>query len=240
MNGALLRMVRGGRAAAFAVLLLAAAGAAADREPAVALVVEPDVADLGFVEGDTTLPFLFVLKNEGGRTIRIEEVSTTCGCTVPVLPDSVVPPGGSVELSGTFETRKMEGKTRKAIFVRSDDEARPRAVLFVQAWIQRRLTWSPHKLNFANVPAGEAVEKTVLIRGATGLPFDITGVEAPEGFVYAVETGERPEDRLLRVTILPREGAERFREEMTIQTNVEGKDTIAVSIVGNTTGRRAR
>ncbi|MBN1827016.1 MAG: DUF1573 domain-containing protein [Candidatus Eisenbacteria bacterium] len=227
-------------AAALALLFSLGKGAAtADGSRPVTFVVEPEVADLGFVEGDTTLPFLFLLRNEGGRTITIEEVSTTCGCTVAFLPDSTIPPGGAVPLSGTFETRKMEGKTRKAIFVRSDDETRPQAVLFLQIWIQRRLSWSPRKLNFPNVLSGESKEMIVLIRGATGLPFAVTGVDVPEGFSWAIETGERPEDRLLHVTLLPRETAGRFREELTIRTNVEGRETIAVPIIGNVTGRRA-
>lgn len=221
---------------------LAAAGlfvCARDAGATPVVVFDPPGVEFGFVEGDSVLSYSVMIRNEGNSMLEIRGVSTTCGCTIAVLPDSTVPPGGSVPLTGTFDTRKMEGDIHKAIFFGTNDPKRERAVLMLEVWVQRELTYAPHTVNFVNVPPGTETERTVLIRGAVNGSFTITGILAPPGmFRYAVVPGERREEFLLKLTLLPQPAGLRIRESIEVRTDVIGKETIEIPIRGNVSNNR--
>ncbi len=59
---------------------------------------EPSSIDLGLIEGDSVISFSHFIGNKGDETLHIDEVTVTCGCTVAILPDSTVEPGGTAPL----------------------------------------------------------------------------------------------------------------------------------------------
>ena len=66
------------------------------------IAVEPAAFDFGKVQPEKTLEKEFVLRNLGDADLVIENVSTTCGCTVAGGYSKVVKPGGSTPLRVTL------------------------------------------------------------------------------------------------------------------------------------------
>jgi hypothetical protein len=218
--------------------LLVAVGAACALLPAAApalpsLVIEPASVDLGIVEGDETVSFQVLLRNEGDATLVIDEVSTSCGCTVAFLPDSILDAGESVLMSGDFATRKMEGEVRKAIFLSTNDPYRARAVIMVRIWVQRTLTLSTSTVNFSNADPEGGTERKVLLRPGSNVDFEILGITGDSDQVeWEVLPGEREGDRIIRFTSKPLPRGTDIAGAVEIRTTVKGKEKIILRLFG--------
>jgi len=228
-----------GRLALGAALFLVTGAAAGGAAPS--LVTEPARIDFGILEGDTAAPFSFLLRNDGDEELVIEGVNPSCGCTSVYLPDSVLPPGGSVPLTGTFSTRKKEGETTETVALLSNDPQRRRAIVLLRAWVQRALTLSRRTIYFQTVAAGEEKEETVLFRPGRGIDFSIGEVEAPGGrYRHFVTDGGRPGDLVLHIVLLPQETEMVIIDTLKIHTSVPGRELVPLRVMGRvkTPGRR--
>ena len=123
-------------ALALLALLLApgdAAAAAPARAPRIA--VEPAAFDFGQLRPGHRVQRQFVVKNYGGADLEITNVATTCGCTAALLDRQTIKPGRSATLRVTFDTREDRGKVSRSVLVQSNDPARPRVELKLEATV---------------------------------------------------------------------------------------------------------
>ncbi|MFH1680790.1 MAG: DUF1573 domain-containing protein [Candidatus Eisenbacteria bacterium] len=227
--------MRGARAAALPALLVLAAALALPvaASGAPSLVIGPPSIDLGILEGDRVVPFSVALRNDGDEPLAIHEVNPTCGCTVVLLSDSLILPGESVPLTGTFSTRKLEGEIRKPVILRTNDPERARAVFLIRAWVQRALTLSDDSIDFGVFAPGEMKEGRILFRPSEGIELAILGVEGPEDrYRFWTAGGERPGDLVLHVTLLPQPEGTVVEDTIHVRTNVEGRETIRLPVRG--------
>ena len=97
------------------------------------IAVEPPRFDFGRAVQNKTLNTEFSIRNFGSEDLVIENVSTSCGCTVAALKTKIVKPGGSTALSVTLHTRQSQGKISKTVLISSNDPVKPRYELQVQA-----------------------------------------------------------------------------------------------------------
>jgi len=221
-----------------AVSFLLAAGALCALLPAAApavpvLVTEPSNVDLGIVEGDETVSFQVLLSNPGDSPLVIDEVGTSCGCTVAFLPDSVLEAGESVLLSGEFATRKMEGDVRKAIFLSTNDPFRARAVIMLRIWVQRKLTLSTEVVNFSNADPEGGTVREVLFRPGSDVDFEIVGISGDSDQVeWEVVPGEREGDRVIRFTSKPLPWGTDIAGVVEVRTTVEGEEKVVLRLFG--------
>ena len=95
------------------------------------IFAESRIKDVGPVETDSKIPTEFLLYNTGGKTLRITDVQTSCGCTVAQVSKYNVPPGDFARLQVQMDTSIKLGKVRKEITVSSNDPERPKLTLFL-------------------------------------------------------------------------------------------------------------
>ena len=112
---------------AFVVMaLLMVVGASAKKKKYAEIKYEQTTVDLGTFSQDTPVQkCTFKFYNVGNDKLYINYVHTSCGCTVADFPKDPISPGGSGEISVTYDgTNKMPGRFRKAIqvFTNSKDE----------------------------------------------------------------------------------------------------------------------
>jgi hypothetical protein len=119
------------------MLALASAGALAEegvpKTPRIA--AEPAAFDFGKALPQRTLEKEFVIRNYGGADLKIEGVTTSCGCTVAQLASDVVAPGKSLPLRVSLETRSSLGRIERRVLVRSNDPVRPRLEITVSVTV---------------------------------------------------------------------------------------------------------
>src|SRR6185436_4538322 len=75
------------------------------------LALEAPVFDFGTVERGTPVDHVFRLPNKGTAELHVDHVKSSCGCTVAVLSERVVPPGGEARVAVTLDTAALSGRT---------------------------------------------------------------------------------------------------------------------------------
>jgi len=100
--------------------------ASAPPAPGPRIAVDPPSFDFGRTLPQKAVTREFSIRNFGDQDLVIENVSTSCGCTVAdTLAKKVVKPGGSQPLRVTLTTPAGPGPITKSVVVRSNDPARP-------------------------------------------------------------------------------------------------------------------
>jgi hypothetical protein len=108
---------------------------AEEAEAAPRIAVEPASFDFGKAVQNKTLSKEFSIKNYGTADLVIENVTTTCGCTVTQLDTKVVKPGATTPLRVALETRTASGRIQRSVMIRSNDPKTALLELKVEATV---------------------------------------------------------------------------------------------------------
>jgi len=76
--------------------------------------------DFGKVKKGEVLRHVFLLKNNSDRTMRIKDITTSCGCAVSKTRKTVLAPQETTDIEVSFDTSDYSGDTRQFIYVHSD------------------------------------------------------------------------------------------------------------------------
>lgn len=219
------------------VLLLAGLGVArADDGPR--MVVEAPVFDFGSVERGDKVEHVFRLMNRGGAQLRIEQVKSSCGCTVAVVSASDVAAGGEGRVAVTLDTAKMAGRTTKVVTVYSNDPQTPVGALTLTGEVVADLVVTPVPLYLGRVRRGAADHHEVLIvPGRPGIPYAVTAVEHTNPALRArlEPRADGPGQRLV-VELTPTVPLGRFSEQLTLRTTSPREPQIPLSVFGSVEG----
>jgi len=97
------------------------------------IVVEPPSFDFGAALQNKVLEKELLIRNAGTEDLVIENVATTCGCTVAELDTKTIKPGAQTPLRVKLETRTNQGKIVKNVIVRSNDPTTPSLQIKLEA-----------------------------------------------------------------------------------------------------------
>jgi hypothetical protein len=140
----------------------------------------------------------FKYTNKGDKPVRITNVKSSCGCTVPALKKNEVAPGESGEITATFKIGGRTGTQVKTVRVDTDDPASPSANLVLKAVIPELVQIQPTFVYWEN---GEAPKpKTITVRAGKEVPITTLDVSSssPE-FTTKVEKGKAAGEFLVHV-----------------------------------------
>ena len=140
----------------------------------------------------------FKYTNKGDKPIRITNVKSSCGCTVPALKKNEVAPGETGEITATFNIGNRTGTQVKTVRVDTDDPSQPSANLVLKAVIPDVLQVQPAFVYWQS--GEEAKPKTITIRAGKDVPIttlDVTS-SSPE-FTTKVEKGSAAGEFLIHV-----------------------------------------
>jgi hypothetical protein len=102
------------------------------------IAVEPEGFDFGKAQQEKTLEKEFRIRNLGAADLVIEDVVTTCGCTVAEGYSKVVKPGSSTPLRVKLQTRNSFGKLARSVLVKSNDPSGRPVEIKVEAQVERQ------------------------------------------------------------------------------------------------------
>ncbi len=73
--------------------------------------------DLGTIKGDAVIEKNFEFTNVGNTDLVIIDASGSCGCTMPVFPNTPIPPGGKNKITVKYTARNKVGPQKPLITV---------------------------------------------------------------------------------------------------------------------------
>ncbi len=154
-------------AAAAAVSLAAGAPAQAPKPRA---VFKTTVHDFGTVKQGDVVSYEFAFRNEGGATLVIDKVETTCGCTAALVSEQKIAPGREGRLKATFDTRGYSGRLARYVYLVSNDAESPRRELSLVADIQvppaPRIDIDRYNVDMGLVLEGESPSARIVVKSA--------------------------------------------------------------------------
>ncbi len=137
----------------------------------------------------------FKFKNTGTEPVVIEEVHSSCGCTVPETPKEPVAPGASGVIPVTYAAGDRQGRQTQHIQVKTSDgngfELRLVAELPV------RVSFSPRLLLLGR---NDNEPKTATVTFSDDLPVTLTEVVSQSAGFEFVEPPEL-KDNVLKITV---------------------------------------
>ncbi|QYA25522.1 DUF1573 domain-containing protein [Gramella sp. MT6] len=105
---------------AIAILVLAGVTAAQAQKVA-KMEFKSETIDYGEIKKGSDGLRVFEVKNIGDAPLVIEDVKSSCGCTVPKKPDAPIMPGETGEIQVKYDTKRV-GPIRKTVTVYSNSD----------------------------------------------------------------------------------------------------------------------
>ncbi len=126
------------------ILIVLSAGVAFAQEAAQPkLTLSQPSWDFGKAWHPEPRSMVLTLHNEGTGELRIEEVRSTCGCTVAQPATNRVAPGGSTTVNVKFDTHGKQGDVSSKVIIKSNDPKRREVQFPIKGFVLRAVTRDP-------------------------------------------------------------------------------------------------
>lgn len=112
------------------MFVLAGAGTAIAQD-APKIEFESETIDYGEVKKGSDGVRVFKFKNTGNAPLVIEDVTSSCGCTIPKKPEDPIAPGENGEIEVKYDTKRV-GHIRKTVTVYSNSKDEPTKALKIK------------------------------------------------------------------------------------------------------------
>ena len=146
--------------------------------------VENPVLDFGKTGPSKKHKGQYKFKNVGTATLKITQVKSTCGCSVPQLKKKSYEPGESGVINLTFTTSAHEGVISKFLYIVSNDPENPRFELIVKATVELVIITEPKDLKLSLKTENGGIVP-ITIKSKDGSLFAITNVSSIQKTITA-------------------------------------------------------
>jgi len=89
--------------------------------------------DFGKIKEGQIVRHKFILKNETAKDLKIEGVTTSCGCTASAVNKKLLKPQESTELEVSFNSSKYSGEIKQHVYVNTDNIDNPLIQFIIKA-----------------------------------------------------------------------------------------------------------
>ena len=188
--------------------------------PAPRIVVDEPAFDFGEQANTQVIEHTFVVRNEGDLTLEIQNIRSSCGCTVGNISSRSVEPGGTSEITAAFNLRGRQGNQRSVLTLETNDPAQPRTQLTMGGVALQDMQIRPRQLFFGQVYAGHGSSREIELIGMPDQPFEITDIiNSSAHFQVEPAIQRAPHSYVIPVSVKPP------AEEGTVQTMLEIRTT---------------
>ena len=195
------------------------------------LVTQQTKYDFGDINQGEKVSHVFILYNNGGDLLVINDVKATCGCTAAIPEKNEIAPGESTNLNVTFNSAGRKGKQLKNIFVSSNDPETPEVVLTITANVifdETTISEAPTiyfpetEHNFGKVDEGKVVEYTFKFVNNGKATLKIKDIKTSCGCTAALVSNELIEpgsDGTLKIELNTKNRNGKMSRTITVNSN---------------------
>ena len=195
------------------------------------LVVQNKEHDFGTITSGDVVIHTFVLTNNGGDVLKIENVKASCGCTAAKPEKSVLEPGESTNLVVTFNSRGRKGPQKKTIRVTSNDPINKEMILTITANVAVKgdnisgfpsIQFTETQHDFGTVKEGNVVDYTFKFTNKGDEILKISDIKTSCGCTAALVSSDnlKPgEEGTLKVELNTKHRSGKMSRTVTIKSN---------------------
>ncbi len=199
------------------------------------LEVSPLVHDFGELPQETIRRINVVLRNVGTEDLEINNVESDCGCTVAMLPDTLLAPGDSTYLHVTFSTKHYSNAIAKHVTIQSNDPGAPQTMLTLRAYVRTIVSVVPNTLDYKSVTHGDQPTLSTRLAALQSDTLKILDVVYPTEAFELEQTSSVDGDSLrfhFDFTLKPDAPLGAMNSQASIHTNLEAVKQIPIRLRG--------
>lgn len=196
--------------------------------------IDAPVHDFGTLPQMEIVEHAFTIRNVGQQPLEILEVNPSCNCENVKLREKIIPPGGQTQLDVHYRGSTNSGKTRVAVYLKTNDPDEPEVVVSLVGIINGIAGVYPGNFNLGNIGQDESIRKSfVIYRRTYGSELTVKSVTASSPLIETKLQKVKNKEILARVNFEIRDlPLGPFREIVTVTTNAEKYSEIYVGIEG--------
>lgn len=115
------------------------------------------------------------VKNNTDHPIKLVEIRSNCGCTVPIPDKTVLAPGEKIKINITFSSGMFEGPQEKVVKIRTDEPYN--YILLINVDVVKQYSFSPPVMDIRNFDE-KAIREVDLSTNINGKQFTIERMES--------------------------------------------------------------
>jgi hypothetical protein len=186
--------------------------------------------------------------NKGDAPLRIRDFWVECTqCTKLVVPEKLVPPGKSVEVTMEYTLITLQEDFRKSATLLTNDPDQPTTLLRLVGKVYHPVDAQPSSLTFSGLRATDQTSGSVRVLAHFSRDFQITGIALADPSIAEyfdvqhrpLAPSELPQGALagyeLMVTVKPGLPLGNFRQTILVDTNLNDPSRVEVPIQGSIT-----
>ncbi|MBM4175591.1 MAG: DUF1573 domain-containing protein [Ignavibacteria bacterium] len=140
-------------------------------------VIGGDTHHFGTIYKGQKVKHVFEIENLTSKTIQVDKVETSCGCTAALISNKTLKPKQKAKVTAEFDSESFQGYQEKNIYVHERRSKEPLVILKVQVNIAVELDVVPLYLVFDNAVVGSDKNAFVQIINRTSSPIKILKVD---------------------------------------------------------------
>ena len=174
------------------------------------------------------------IANKTDKTVKVQSLRVSCGCTVASMPTAVIPPGQSTVLTAQMDTRRFLGPKTVTIYLTVGPQFTSTATLKVSANARADVVFNPGQVNFGAVARGQTPTQMIDVEYAGALRWEVKEVvksEAP--YTVAVkELYRRPGQVGYRLSVTMKATAPvgTLKHDVYLKTNDPSSPLVAILV----------
>jgi hypothetical protein len=196
-------------------------------------IVEGRDIDLGDVREGIVTKRTLTLGNDGSDTLRILDVTTSCGCTTVKPVRKILAPGETTLLPVTINSRGFRGRVRREVRIATNDPREPLTTVMYHSVIRTDIEYVPSYINFAETAVGARISRSVVLHNRTNAPIRLKSVKAPDKEIsgsFQASLIEPRDSVTVVVTLRPVKRGE-LKGRLTIATDSKGSEQLMISYI---------
>jgi archaellum component FlaG (FlaF/FlaG flagellin family) len=99
------------------------------------ITLNKEIHNYGIIEYNSNGNCQFIIKNTGAETLTINNIKTSCGCTITDIQQKDIKAGDSSQLTIRYDT-KRPGAINKKIIIYSNDIKTPEKEIFIKGYVK--------------------------------------------------------------------------------------------------------
>ncbi len=142
------------------------------------LVFDRDSRDFGWIMVGEKVSHHYKIRNAGTAPLVIRKISTSCGCTVAKMDQTVLPPGARSIIDAELTVRR--GNNSQRVYLHSNDPDHPRTTFKLLARGLDRVLLEPSGFDFTSLRLGVSHTNIVRLSAGDEASFKIIQTKLPE------------------------------------------------------------
>jgi hypothetical protein len=197
------------------------------------ITFDTNTHDFGEVGPGTKHTFIYKFHNAGDATLKISEVKSPCGCTIPTLDKKEYAPGEPGEINVTYTAVPMTLPVTKHVYVVSNDKKTPEFELVLKAISVPKVRIQPDNLQLSLHDANGGMPELTLT-STDGQPFSIKSFSS---LGEAITADIDPNAKATKFTLKPRVDMEKLRVNLSGSVTMELTHPDCTTVQANYTAK---